>query len=733
MDLSNGLVLLAGRRELRLGDKAVAGLSAYQIAVAQGYVGTEVQWNASLVVNRDLAIQAASDANRDSLLANADRIDAETASNGAQAAQAAVVAALAGTSLSNATLNAASRVILAALDKTLGLPAFLTEAGREGVFVPVTANLSAQVTGDPQQAIYVAFSSDATGAAGAWVRKFDGILRPGMFGAKLDDSAFDNGPALVALSNYLVANGGVAFGEKGTYWVGSQVANGPSPNGTMLRAPANARFLNIVNSTKNIHIDFRTSVMKCRAGLYYGGFNADMTPRAAPTYTPTEAATPYHEMIRVDGCSGTVHIYAGELDGNIAAQIIGGGYDFTGIQYPYSAVFVGENTGEVRVHGHGHHHGLDGVIVDAFGELTKVDNLDVSGRFNYNGRQGASLVGGVGFTLGKFGGFQAIGTGKDLGATMVYSAPGSGIDVEPEAGKWVGVDIFDPDISDSFVTGYVSPSEAPNVLYCRTHRGKIVGTTSWAIWPANPNISFHGTTVIGAIVNSYGPEPGLCTYWENCWIDDDEAKSPTGVVYNQNDLLFFGGGPYQRFKKTTFRMIANNGGSATWGAANWEYDACRFIETAGTNSLKMFGHYRGGCMFENTGAVPGGGVAPFPFNFNAGESEDYWYHKTGAGVVTAYPATVEAETRKKIFAFSSVYDPPSLALGAKGAIQTIVVTGAALGDLVDRVSFSNDLAGENIVAWVSATNAVSFYFSNDNGANPTDLLSGTVRGRVVKA
>lgn len=51
--------------------------------------------------------------------------------------------------------------------------AYLTESGREGVFVFSTANLSTNVSGDSAQNTYVAPSSDTTGASGAWVRKID--------------------------------------------------------------------------------------------------------------------------------------------------------------------------------------------------------------------------------------------------------------------------------------------------------------------------------------------------------------------------------------------------------------------------------------------------------------------------------------------------------------------------------------------------------------------------------
>lgn len=80
---------------------------------------------------------------------------------------------------------------------------------------------------------------------------------------------------------------------------------------------------------------------------------------------------------------------------------------------------------------------------------------------------------------------------------------------------------------------------------------------------------------------------------------------------------------------------------------------------------------------------------------------------------------------------TATFDPASLALGAAGAIQTITVTGAAVGDFA-RASFSNDQAGVVLHAWVSAANTVKYFAFNAGGANPLDLASGTVKIRVEK-
>ena len=78
---------------------------------------------------------------------------------------------------------------------------------------------------------------------------------------------------------------------------------------------------------------------------------------------------------------------------------------------------------------------------------------------------------------------------------------------------------------------------------------------------------------------------------------------------------------------------------------------------------------------------------------------------------------------------SVTYNPNSLADGA-GETTTLTVTGAALGDQV-VASFSNDLQGIILSAWVSSANTVSVRFQNETGSS-IDLANGTIRVRVIK-
>jgi hypothetical protein len=60
----------------------------------------------------------------------------------------------------------------------------------------------------------------------------------------------------------------------------------------------------------------------------------------------------------------------------------------------------------------------------------------------------------------------------------------------------------------------------------------------------------------------------------------------------------------------------------------------------------------------------------------------------------------------------------------------VTVTGAALGDFA-HASFSLDLQGGTLTAWVLAADTVSLRFENGT-AGAIDLASGTLEARVEK-
>jgi hypothetical protein len=103
------------------------------------------------------------------------------------ASAVAVMGGSGGGSTTGGVGYAATRSELAT--KPTAAPVILTEAWRTGTFKFDSSNLSALVTADTAQGIYVAPSSNPTGAAGAWVRSDISYLRPEWFGVIPNDAS----------------------------------------------------------------------------------------------------------------------------------------------------------------------------------------------------------------------------------------------------------------------------------------------------------------------------------------------------------------------------------------------------------------------------------------------------------------------------------------------------------------------------------------------------------------
>jgi hypothetical protein len=148
----------------------VAGISANVTTVAgiAANVTTVANIAADVTAVADIAADVTVAANNiAAIIAAPDHAAAAIAAEeGAEAAQAAAEAAAA--SVDHITVS--SRSLLKAVDTSTHSTVYLTETGREGIFVWRAGDYSAQITADPLEGIYV--KADAVAAtAGAWVRQ----------------------------------------------------------------------------------------------------------------------------------------------------------------------------------------------------------------------------------------------------------------------------------------------------------------------------------------------------------------------------------------------------------------------------------------------------------------------------------------------------------------------------------------------------------------------------------
>lgn len=157
-----------------------------------------------------------------------------------------------------------------------------------------------------------------------------------------------------------------------------------------------------------------------------------------------------------------------------------------------------------------------------------------------------------------------------------------------------------------------------------------------------------------------------------------------------------------------------------------------------TNGILLDGRVEGGLIQANsfmagtnvtiTDAIEIASANVLALKLNANEYAGFGTitNQVNNSASVSYERTERASGR--IYTGSATYDPASLADGA-GATTTVTVTGAALGDYVENVSFSLDLQGITLTAWVSAANTVSVRFQNESGG-VLDLGSGTLRAKV---
>lgn len=101
-----------------------------------------------------------------------------------------------------ANISVATRTDLKALDTTVTKSIILREGGREGVFVWLVGDYSAQVTADPQEGVYIKADAIAT-TLGVWARVYDRLLT----------SFFGGSPSATATANVTAFQAAITYAE----------------------------------------------------------------------------------------------------------------------------------------------------------------------------------------------------------------------------------------------------------------------------------------------------------------------------------------------------------------------------------------------------------------------------------------------------------------------------------------------------------------------------------------
>lgn len=115
-------------------------------------------------------------------------------------------------------IRTADRIALKALDGTKTPVAVIyAEGGRSGMFAFAGADLSAQVTADALEGIYIAPASDDTGASGAWVRLVGNAYDLRWWGTVGDGVTDDASAIQAAIDTVLALGGGTLIGPIGAH------------------------------------------------------------------------------------------------------------------------------------------------------------------------------------------------------------------------------------------------------------------------------------------------------------------------------------------------------------------------------------------------------------------------------------------------------------------------------------------------------------------------------------
>jgi hypothetical protein len=705
--------------------------------------------------------------------------------------------------------------------------AYLTESGRQGVFVWSSTNLSAAVTADTAQGIYVPPSSDASGASGAWVREFSGAVEIEWFGG--GTSVSDNTAALRALVSYIAyAGGGMLLLNEGTYNFASATLGG-----TGIELPAN-----ITIQGKGIGVTkcVNTGVTECYTFLSQGGKSnqliRDLTWRGNSVANNSGPGGFYMATVKTAEATASASncvirdVRLENFKGDIWVDFIGTHATHTIHDCGVDGLEIRSETGNargpsglsvisyaVRLYASG------GAVNDCFVKRLTGDFSFLKGAVALYGRVSRTYIGHP-VLAAAFQGY----SNADSGGYAILMYDLSTTDVVTDTS------IVAPIITDPYTCGiYMAGTRetqivAPQISGQEDTSDNTLPKAAIALNGCN-NVTIHGPILHGNFCNIAISGPSDAAYDSDMNIavigGSGRGATGTGVKIKPSVHYALSGG----IRFIVYRDIENTGSAlelsptATAGTnkalSNLRLIDCEWGATANAvdiNKGAAASHgndnivFRGGRISAagdrsitgsgtNVGRLVIDGVSfdasvDYHLVLTGSTNVQITYNKFIGAVISAnmvvdgtqgelygnvavngstLVATSGTDLGKQIPAFtgkrgmrvqhadasvgepmwfehdgtawrnmgyatlngSETYNPGSLATGASTAIETVTVTGAALGDLAEA-TFSNDLAGVDLRAWVSAADTVSYYFTNTNGANPTDLASGTVRARVEK-
>lgn len=367
----------------------------------------------------------------------------------------------------------------------------------------------------------------------------------------LDFGAMGNGvtndtAAFAAAAAYInLIGGGTLVIPPGTYLVGKQTFAGVTGQNYAYQA---VDVLKITGCTRPVVIDGRGAILKADPALKFGAFNPVTGNRHNPAGMPFTAGdyigNAYNGMIQLVNNTGGVTVRNLELDGNIANLVLGGTWGDTGRQLSAHGIRAYGNSSVMFENIYSHHHGCDGIMV-GFPGLTSnsepTPHTFINVRAEYNGRQGLSIVGGIGF---KAVNCKFSHTGRAVNAAsgeIVASNPGAGVDLEAESAVIRRAAFDNCEFVNNYGSGMVADSgDTAEVTFSNC---LFWGVTNYSIWPNKNKMAFSDCRIYGAWVGArrdVNALPGVPhengVKFARCHFEDKPWT--TGAVYLAGGGLF---------------------------------------------------------------------------------------------------------------------------------------------------------------------------------------------------
>ncbi|MBZ9816935.1 hypothetical protein [Mesorhizobium sp. CA7] len=248
----------------------------------------------------------------------------------------------------------ADRASLKALDTTSVSSVYLTESGREGVFLWRAGNFSTLIAADTQEGLYVKADAIAS-SAGAWVRQYTGPIEIGWFGAAGDGISDDSVAVAGAEAVRALLGAQLRFGPK-TYLYDGQTVNRAKGGGW--QGVGECKFIPTANST--IMIDISGAVISANSPIPFSVRGIHFAGNGKTGITAIRESAPYFTSLS--------------------------GLSFTG-DISYCAIFTGSSasaqTGWVNIEDI-HQRGAGTWVFQSFDDSHYIFNININ-NFNQQG------------------------------------------------------------------------------------------------------------------------------------------------------------------------------------------------------------------------------------------------------------------------------------------------------------------------------------------------------------